>query len=83
MKNKENSFERPKSDVLLLQRTQCDQNIFKVAIPGNLCSRIKVKNASLTSSSHVFTNPESTKPEFFMFYMNFHLRIKIDYKVPI
>ena len=44
----------------------------------------------ITSSSHVFANPEFTKPEFFsmkfvvckMFTMDFLLRIKIDYKMP-
>ena len=41
----------------------------------------------ITSSSNVFTNPESTKPDFFpmkfdvckMFKMDFLLRIKIDH----
>ena len=48
----------------------------------------KIGNGSgaITSSSHVFTNPESTKPDFFsmkfvicfdLLGMDFHLRIEI------
>jgi hypothetical protein len=42
---------------------------------------------SITSSLPIFTNPESMKPEFVVCFdlllMNFCLRIKEDYKIPI
>ena len=57
------------------------------SLPSSSQMATTSKFRSITSSSHVFTNPESTKPDFF-----FHeicrlfwsvLRIKIDYKMLI